>query len=326
MDADARPFRFRLTTVLWAIAVLASALSTFGASGLIPFLLVLVAWGLAYKANSRSEALDRVGTYIAAVFLFGLCGISSILVEIRPAFSRTQCIIRLKQIATALDSYKSVFGNFPPICVADESGKPMHSWRVLILPFIDEHELYEMYNFDEPWNGPNNLRLADQMPHTYHCFGRDANESGMCHYSALTGPGSVFSDDGGAYGDDTIMLVETVEPVPWTKPMDMTADEFLNSLSPENVPEHWGHYTDRFLGDRYDGSLRAATADSRVLTLYDDSKYMKALWDVSGTKEEDRFDTALNNRTFRTKWGTVVSLCLFALFSVIPLGQMMLKK
>jgi hypothetical protein len=83
----------------------------------------------------------------------------------RGAAYRSHCSSNLKQIALALHNYHDTFGAFPPAYVADESGKPMHSWRVLILPFLESSPLYDKYRFDEPWDGPNNRQLLKHMPY-----------------------------------------------------------------------------------------------------------------------------------------------------------------
>ena len=56
----------------------------------------------------------------------------------------------------------SEYGVLPPAYVADASGRPMHSWRVLILPFLDQQSLYNQYDFREPWDGPHNIKLLDK--------------------------------------------------------------------------------------------------------------------------------------------------------------------
>src|SRR5204863_151662 len=76
------------------------------------------------------------------------------------AARRSNCKGELKQIGLALLNYREVYGCFPPAFIADESGRPMHSWRVLILPYIDHVSLYYEYRFDEPWDGPNNRKLS----------------------------------------------------------------------------------------------------------------------------------------------------------------------
>ena len=60
----------------------------------------------------------------------------------------------------AVANYHETFGSFPPAFVNGPDGTPWHSWRVLILPYLQQQKLYESYNFAEPWNGPNNRTLA----------------------------------------------------------------------------------------------------------------------------------------------------------------------
>jgi hypothetical protein len=60
----------------------------------------------------------------------------------------------------AVANYHDVKGHYPPAYIADANGKPMHSWRVLILPYLEENELFEKYDFTQPWNSEANLRLA----------------------------------------------------------------------------------------------------------------------------------------------------------------------
>src|SRR4051812_11083639 len=64
------------------------------------------------------------------------------------------CDGQMRQIALAMRSYQADYGCLPPAYIADAQGKPMHSWRVLLLPYLDQAGLYDAYNFGEPWDGP----------------------------------------------------------------------------------------------------------------------------------------------------------------------------
>ena len=77
----------------------------------------------------------------------------------REAARRAQCSNNLKQIGLAFHNYHDSYGCLPPAYIPDGNGQPMHSWRVLILPFVEQSPLYDQYDFDEPWNGPNNSKL-----------------------------------------------------------------------------------------------------------------------------------------------------------------------
>jgi hypothetical protein len=79
---------------------------------------------------------------------------------------RVTSLSNLVFIEGALEQYEAKYGSLPPAYVPDASGKPAHSWRVLLLAFLDP-ELYAQYDFSEPWNGPINSKLVDQMPGKY---------------------------------------------------------------------------------------------------------------------------------------------------------------
>src|SRR5438477_1249163 len=104
---------------------------------------------------------------------------------------RMACHNHLKQIWLALKNYEDFFQSPPPAYIADASGKPMHSWRVLILPFFDQRQatLFDKYNYNEPWNGPNNSKLHSETMHVYTCPsrpGRQANTDSS--YVVVVGP------------------------------------------------------------------------------------------------------------------------------------------
>ena len=86
----------------------------------------------------------------------------------------------------ALHNYHVEHGVYPPRYITDENGKPMHSWRILILKYIDE-DLYNRYNFDEPWNGPNNRKIADAM--SAFPFGDlESNDGSLTNFVAVADP------------------------------------------------------------------------------------------------------------------------------------------
>jgi prepilin-type processing-associated H-X9-DG protein len=144
---------------------------------------------------------------------------------------RPMCANNLKQIGLALYAYHDRYGSFPPAFIADASGRPIHSWRVLILPFLEEESLYDQYDFREPWDGPNNIRLLGKMPRLYACpwHWNDARPTNRTSYAAITGPGTMFPGaeptDMGRVSDgssNTLMIVEVENvDIPWTAPVDL---------------------------------------------------------------------------------------------------------
>ncbi|MEZ6114117.1 MAG: DUF1559 domain-containing protein [Pirellulaceae bacterium] len=95
----------------------------------------------------------------------------------REAARRSQCSSNLKQIELALHNYHDTFKSFPPAYIADANGRPMHSWRVLILPFMEQRELYDQCRFDEPWDGPNNQLHSEGGRHMLLSLGPFGNRA-----------------------------------------------------------------------------------------------------------------------------------------------------
>jgi prepilin-type processing-associated H-X9-DG protein len=151
----------------------------------------------------------------------------------RPASRRSQCKNNLKQIGLALHNYHETFGSFPPAFIADASGRPMHSWRVLLLPFLDQAPLYNQYRFDEPWDGPHNRKLGDTILQAYSCpsddHGGTGGTSAMTSYVAVVGPETMWPDRGAVAIRDvsdgtlnTLLVVEVANSgIPWIEPRDL---------------------------------------------------------------------------------------------------------
>ena len=164
-----------------------------------------------------------------------------------PVPRRAMCTNNLKQIGLALYNYQSAFGVFPPAYIADETGKPAHSWRVLILPYLEEQELYDEYDFSEPWDGPHNSKLLAKMPRMFSCPSRDRNATrrpSRTSYVAVTGPGTMFPGSDSIRLDQvtdgpprTITVVESLSvEIPWTKPDDLDIRTMSLQLNDKQNP------------------------------------------------------------------------------------------
>src|SRR4051794_13764459 len=83
---------------------------------------------------------------------------------------------RLRTIGTALGHYHDVYSRLPSAVVRDKAGRPLYSWRVVLLPFLDEDSLYREFKLDEPWDDPHNKKLLEMMPKCFKPYG-GGNES-----------------------------------------------------------------------------------------------------------------------------------------------------
>lgn len=217
------------------------------------------------------------GTGMLVGILAGVCGVllvcggilAALLVPAvqaaREAAKRSACQNNLRQIGVALHSYHDRYGAFPPAYVADEHGRPLYSWRVLILPFVDSSGLYERFDKSQAWDSPANLPLLNSMPPIYHCPSHGQPGDTNTAYAAIVGPECVFTGPASTTFDqisdglsNTWIVGEATEAaIPWTKPADLP----LSGFGGINMP---GGFTSRHrLGANVliaDGSVRFASS------------------------------------------------------------------
>jgi len=195
------------------------------------------------------------------------------------------CAYNLKQIGLALLSYHNAYKCFPPACVRDASGKPMHSWRVLILPYMrrddpDEskkcRDLYEKYSFKEPWNGPKNRVLESSIPPwVYVCpnVARDSvKEFALATYVLVTGPDTAFPGcKPRAPGEitrrpcDTVLVVEAANTdIHWMEPRDPSLDDLVAGRAGVCRPLTGTHIERSYWRDPDRGSGNIVCGDGRV--------------------------------------------------------------
>jgi Protein of unknown function (DUF1559)/Domain of unknown function (DUF4190) len=153
--------------------------------------------------------------------------------KVHESAARMQSSNNLKMMGLAMHSYNDDKGQLPPQAITGkESNKPLLSWRVAILPYLGENALYQQFKLDEPWDSTNNKPLLNLRPKVYaHPAGRDPDPT-MTYYQVFVGKGTAFEPgrkvklpidfpDG---TPNTILVVEAANPVPWTKPDDLTFD------------------------------------------------------------------------------------------------------
>jgi RNA polymerase sigma factor (sigma-70 family) len=145
--------------------------------------------------------------------------------------ARQRSVENLKLLGLGMHNYHADNGQFPPAAVYSKDGKPLLSWRVLLLPYLDQRDLFTQFKLDEPWDGPTNKKLLTKMPEIYAIPRGKAKGTSTTVYQVFTGAGTIFPSpkasriaditDGTA---NTILIVEAAEAVPWTKPADLSYD------------------------------------------------------------------------------------------------------
>ncbi len=137
----------------------------------------------------------------------------------------------LKQIGLAMHNYHDTMNAFPPAAVCDKKGRPQLSWRVLILPYIEQEALYKEFKLDEPWDSETNKKLLVKMPKVYAVPGKTKLGDTDTYYRVFVGNGAGFDWlNGGKIQNitdgtsNTLMCVTAATAVPWTKPDELEFD------------------------------------------------------------------------------------------------------
>lgn len=153
------------------------------------------------------------------------------------------------QISSELLNY--AYGHevtFPAAYIADEEGRRMHSWRAVVAANFDK-EFAAQYKFDEPWDGPNNLKLHAKVPDCFRCIADEDAPPGTTNYVAIVGPETMWPgatarklSDVSDATDATILVAEvTGLNIPWLEPRDLdfaTMKFELNSRTGESISSH----------------------------------------------------------------------------------------
>jgi hypothetical protein len=149
-----------------------------------------------------------------------------------------------------MQTYHDTFGFMPPAVKRDANGRALWSWRVELLPYLEQQNLYQQLNPNEPWNGPTNSRVLANMPKVFEMPGQA--EKNQTHYQVFVGPGAPFSNDPTVRQgprltqitdgtSNTILIVEAAQAVSWAAPGDLSFNEkvpfspFLLGVGPGNT-------------------------------------------------------------------------------------------
>jgi hypothetical protein len=182
-----------------------------------------------------------------AVLICGLVSVLGVLLFLfvtseREKRFRAQDASNLERLVLAMHDHNDTYGCCPAAkAYSTRDGKPGLSWRVALLPFLQEEALFEEFKLDEPWDSPNNIQLLSRMPPIYQLPGKRETGGGLTHYQVFVGPGTPFAIEEGPWmkeknsflggpripgsfqegTSNTVFIATARKPVPWTKPEDL---------------------------------------------------------------------------------------------------------
>lgn len=215
------------------------------------------------RASSGSPGLGVILAIVIIGFIVGGGVLAALLLPAvqaaREAARRMQCSNNLKQIGLAMHNYHDVHGTLPPAYTTDEEGNRLHSWRTLLLPFMEQATLYEQIDFSKPWDAPENRHLANMRIPGYSC---PSDPENGCSYMVIGGAGTLFEDDQASRFADivdgtsnTIMVVEVKgRQTSWMEPTDLSFDgqQIVINSTPDSP------------GSNHPGGAQVALADGSV--------------------------------------------------------------
>ncbi len=189
------------------------------------------------QAALRAAKAEQTGTTVEVAAALAVesqattAAATEIIEKVRKEAERARLTKDLKQLALATHSYHDANGYLPLPAITDKNGKPLLSWRVALLPYIEQGALYNEFHLDEPWDSDHNKKLLEKMPATFAPPDSQAFKDHETHYQAFVGKDTVFDGtkvllvsitDGTS---NTILFVEAMKAVPWTKPEDVSFEE-----------------------------------------------------------------------------------------------------
>jgi hypothetical protein len=240
--------------------------------GVFSIVVAIVSIVTSFRARGGLYGLPfaLAGAGIAPVAMFN----ATVLLKAQAATDRRMAVgNNLKRLAVALHDYEQAHGALPPAAVYDKDGKPLLSWRVLILPYLEqehlaERGLFRQFKLDEPWGSPHNLALLERMPKVYAPpKGIATPEPYTTYYQVFVGKGAAFEGTRGISVADfpdgkenTFLVVEAATAVPWTKPQDIP-------YAPDQpLPDLDGMFR-HHLAVMADGSVRRIPSDADPATI-----------------------------------------------------------
>jgi hypothetical protein len=201
----------------------------------LPLIQNSIYMGLAQALGGQPERLDTLPVPKRNIFSVvgrfnreGLIKKSGLLAEGRDA-AKPHSADHLREITEALHRYQYEHDTILPLAVKDKTGKPLLSWRVLVLPYLGETKLYHQFHLDEPWNSVHNKPLIARMPSVYRCSADRNVGAGKTPYLLPVGPNTIFS--GGAAQSDRLSWAsarlvdaDNTHAMIWTEPGDLKVD------------------------------------------------------------------------------------------------------
>lgn len=212
----------------------------------------------------------------------------------REAARRMNCCP--KQLTVAFYNYHDTYGTFPPAYTVDAEGRPLHSWRVLLLPFIEQNGLYKKIRLDEPWDSPHNSQFHKPARElrNYYCPSRPEREKrdGLAPYLMVVGPDTPSNGPNCTKLSeitrdkfDVILFVEAAVSIPWMSPQDVPQSALVHGIVSSKSKR--GKLIVQAIGSPHGNEAYVAMVDASVPFLTNDKVTPTELLEKSRVRESN---------------------------------------
>jgi hypothetical protein len=268
-------FGLRAIFVVTAMVAMVAAGARFGCfagafAAVSAVALVVTNWA----SRTGRDRVSRVGTWVLATsFTLMLLAVGDSQIRgVKKEALHNVCKNNLKDIAVAVSKYRNKHGRFPPAVIYDFSGKPMHSWRTLILPYLEEGSLFAEYRFDEPWDSLHNKEVTYVQVMVFQCAASERVGPCDTNYVALIAPGSIWSGEQGAKLDEltdgdkhTLIIIELKNSgIHWAEPRDLDLDNLPQGFDKNHLGKSLSPHVKGIVAVYADGHVETIPSNSSI--------------------------------------------------------------
>jgi type II secretory pathway pseudopilin PulG len=229
--------QFRITDVIYLFTLLATSFASFGPLGLFVAMFVEFIWLVILKRLKMTfvellVVIAIVGTLVGLLIPASMAA--------RESARRAACYRNLGLVAKALLLTAKTNGRLPQAVELDNQNRPLHSWRISVLPRVERLGIYDAYDRNEPWNSPKNSQTLNQSIELFVCPNDPPTNwnAPQTNYFAIIGSQTAWPEDRGLALNEitdgrsrTILILDVAGwNVPWGEPRDLTYDEAFNIL------------------------------------------------------------------------------------------------
>lgn len=240
------------------------------------------------EQSATSNPIVGIGCTVIAVILVILLMLAPFSrgTGVPEAARRNGCTNNVRQITLAIINYEAATGKFPPAYTVDDQGNRLHSWRTLILPYIEEIALYETIDLTKPWDDPANANAREAVISLYECPS-SSHGPGRTTYLAIVGPDKAFA------GSTPRSISEIKDGTSKTAAIiDVGSDQAVHWMSPHDADEQMvlGFSSDSDLSHK--GSVITTFLDGHVISLplSTTPEQRRAIMTIAGSEEVNEQD------------------------------------